>query len=164
MRSAGRRRRTILGVIAVVAVAAGCAAPEGTGPNPAAGVASVAASRSMTIYRSTGCSCCHLWAQIARDGGWNVAAADVTDMATFMADHGIPAEAASCHVTLVDGYAVVGHVPLAAIERLLADRPDIDGIALPGMPAGSPGMSGSATAPFEVIAFSEGTVSPFGSY
>lgn len=119
---------------------------------------------TMTIYRSPDCSCCHAWADIARGNGWTVASADKLDMNAFKTEVGVPVEYASCHTAVVDGYFVEGHVPLAAVERLLADRPDIDGIALPGMPPGSPGMGGTAEGPFEVLAITDGVATPFGSY
>ena len=75
-----------------------------------------------------------------------------------------PTEAWSCHTALIDGYPVEGHVPVEAIEDLLAERPDIDGIALPGMRAGSPGMPGEKASPFEVLAIDDGTLSAFGAY
>ena len=87
---------------------------------------------TMTIYRSPACSCCHLWADIARQRVWTVASADKLDMAAFKAESGVPMEYSSCHTTIVGGYFVEGHVPLEAVERLLAEKPDIDGIALPG--------------------------------
>jgi hypothetical protein len=65
---------------------------------------------------------------------------------------------------VVDGYLVEGHVPLAAIDRLLARGPAIDGIALPGMPAGSPGMGGVADGPLEVLAIQAGELGPFGAF
>lgn len=70
---------------------------------------------------------------------------DDTDRAAFRADLGIPDDAASCHTALVEGYALEGHVPVGAIERLLSDRPDAVGLALPGMPADSPGMGGDVS-------------------
>lgn len=121
-------------------------------------------SRAMSVYRSPDCSCCHLWSQIAEQAGWTVVTADKLDMAAFKAETGVPVEAASCHTAIIDGYFVEGHVPLAAIEQLLAERPPIDGIALPGMPAGSPGMAGVADGPFEILAISEGGVTLFGEY
>lgn len=69
-----------------------------------------------------------------------------------------------CHTAVIDGYAIEGHVPVAAIEDLLATRPAIDGIALPAMPPGSPGMPGVKAGPFEILAVTDGVVSPFGSY
>lgn len=118
----------------------------------------------MTVYRSPDCSCCHLWAEIAEQAGWTVVTADKLDMAAFKAEAGVPDRAVSCHTAMIGGYFVEGHVPLAAIERLLAERPAIDGIALPGMPAGSPGMAGVAEGPFEVLAISGDEVTLFGSY
>lgn len=119
---------------------------------------------TMTIYRSPDCSCCHLWADIARQEGWSVASADKLDMAAFKVEAGIPLEYSSCHTAIVGDYFVEGHVPLEAVERLLAEQPDIDGIALPGMPAGSPGMGGVQEAPFEIVAITDGVATPFGSY
>jgi hypothetical protein len=146
-------------------VLAGCAAATPTAtPDPAMSSAAPQGARVMTVYRSPDCSCCHLWADIARAEGWTIATVDIVDMAAFKAERGIPAEAASCHTAVVAGYVVEGHVPLAAVERLLADRPAIDGIALPGMPAGSPGMGGVADGPFEILALDGGTVSVFGSF
>ncbi len=78
----------------------------------------------------------------------NGATVDVTEdpaRADFRASHGIPDGAASCHTALVDGYAIEGHVPAAAIRRLVTERPDAAGLALPGMPADAPGMGGDAT-------------------
>ena len=140
-------------------VLAGCAgAPIGS----SSGVA--IAERTMTVYRSPDCSCCHAWADIARRAGWAVATVDVTDMAAFKTEHGVPSTAESCHTVLIGDYFVEGHVPLAALDRLVAERPAIDGIALPGMPAGSPGMGGLKAASFEVLAITNGVETVFGSY
>ena len=152
------RMLTRLSIFALVLVA-GCATPA-TLPEPSSDASAV---RSMTVYRSPDCSCCHLWADMARDAGWTVATADVLDMTAFKTDHGVPPSAASCHTAIVAEYLVEGHVPMAALERLLAEAPEIDGIALPGMPAGSPGMGGTQQGAFEVLAIHDGQVSPFGS-
>lgn len=154
-----RRAATVAVALVVVTFIQGCAPVQMRTDDSVA-----MPDRSMTVYRSPDCSCCHLWADIARAEGWTVATADVIDLASFKAEHGVPVEAASCHTAIVDGYIVEGHVPPAAIERLLAERPDIDGIALPGMPAGSPGMGGVATTPFEILAIDGGALSVFGSY
>ena len=79
-----------------------------------------------------------------RTHGATVDLTDDADRATFSGTLGVPEEAASCHTALVDGYTIEGHVPVGAIEQLLADRPDVVGLALPGMPIGSPGMGGDA--------------------
>ena len=80
-----------------------------------------------------------------RSNGATVDVTDDADRATYRRSVGIPDEAASCHTGIVDGYAIEGHVPATAIARLLRDRPDIAGLALPGMPADSPGMGGDET-------------------
>jgi hypothetical protein len=152
-------------VVAVVAtlVLAGCAGPDRVPPDTETGVASAQAP-AMTMYRSPDCSCCHLWAEIARQEGWSVTSVDKLDMAAFKTQTGVPLEYASCHTTMIGDYFVEGHVPLQAVQRLLAERPDIDGIALPGMPAGSPGMGGTQEGPLEVLAITDGVAVPFGSY
>lgn len=162
-------RRTLLSIrravaaIATVLLLSACSTAGEVGPSAMASGPS-AALVSMTVYRSPDCSCCHLWADIARRDGWTVASADKLDMNAFKAEVGVPMEYASCHTTLVGGYFVEGHVPLAAVERLLAERPAIDGIALPGMPAGSPGMGGVQEGPFEALAITDGVATAFGSY
>ena len=150
-------------VIASVLVLAACSSPHAPRTNFTDSVGAPEA-RAMTIYRSPECSCCHLWADIVRKDGWAVASTDKLDIAAFKAKTGVPLEFSSCHTAIVGGYFVEGHVPLEAVERLLAERPDIDGIALPGMPPGSPGMGGVQEAPLEVVAITYGVASPFGSY
>jgi hypothetical protein len=154
-------RRLISALITVVFLAA-CAGPQAGGV--VASEPGAALTRSLTVYRSPDCSCCHLWAGIASKNGWSVAMVDQLDMATFKSEAGVPAEYASCHTTLVDGYFIEGHVPLAAVEKLLADHPNLDGIALPGMPAGSPGMGGLREGPLEILAIHDGAATAFGSY
>jgi len=157
-------RRAMIVVLALILFAFLAACSTSSTASGELGSTAAAPSRAMTVYRSPDCSCCHVWADIARTAGWSVATADMLDMTAFKAEHGVPTEAASCHTAIIDGYVVEGHVPFAAIERLLAERPDVDGIALPGMPAGSPGMGGVADGPFEVLAFDDGETFPFGSY
>jgi hypothetical protein len=156
------RSRPWLGALGVLGLLlSACAAPSGSSAPAANSAESI---RAMSVYRSPDCSCCHLWSEIAEQAGWTIVTADKLDMAAFKAETGVPGEAASCHTAIIDGYFVEGHVPLAAIDRLLAERPAIDGIALPGMPAGSPGMGGVAVGPFEILAISGGEITPFGSY
>ena len=100
-----------------------------------------------------------------RMAGWMVDSRPTQDMAARKAELGIPSSAGSCHTSVIQGYVVEGHVPLAAVQRLLRERPDIRGIALPGMDAGSPGMEGQAVTPFLVMAIGhDGSVSSFGSF
>jgi hypothetical protein len=90
-----------------------------------------------------------------RDNGYTVSVVNADDIGAVKQRYHVPSELQSCHTAIVDGYVVEGHVPVAEIERLLAERPAIAGIAVPGMPIGSPGMemAGSAPQPYEVIAF-----------
>ncbi len=91
----------------------------------------------------------------------------VANMSSVKAEHQVPIELQGCHTAIVDGYIVEGHVPAAEIERLIAERPDIKGIAVPGMPVGSPGMEveGAEAQPFDVIAFDDaGRQEVFASY
>jgi hypothetical protein len=132
--------------------------------SPAAQGPSAVQATFVEVHRSPGCSCCHEWEAYLADHGFQVSAADDPDIVAFKAAHGVPPMAQSCHTALIDGYVVEGHVPIAAIADLLAARPAIDGIALPGMPPGSPGMGGVLQGPLEVLALAGGETSPFGSY
>lgn len=99
--------------------------------------------------------------------GFAVESKDLYDLAPIKAEHQVPPALQSCHTAIVDGYVIEGHVPVAEIERLLAERPDIVGIAVPGMPIGSPGMEvqGAASQPFDVVAWdSAGQTQLFASY
>lgn len=152
---------------------AGCAATPSASPTPsptpaATPAASPTPSGSTTpvaeIHRSSACSCCGEYEAYLRSHGWTVSRVDESDMAAFKTSLGLPPETWSCHTTLIEGYVVEGHVPLEAIEELLTERPPIEGIALPGMPPGSPGMAGEKEGPFVVLAIDDGEVSTFGSY
>lgn len=101
------------------------------------------------------------------ENGYDVEVENVENLAPVKARYAVPPPLQSCHTAIVDGYVVEGHVPVDSLERLLAERPSIKGIAVPGMPVGSPGMdvAGSPAEPFDVIAFSDdGSTSIFDSY
>ncbi len=101
------------------------------------------------------------------DNGFTMQVEDVQDLTAVKTQHQVPPTLQSCHTAIVDGYIIEGHVPVAEIDRLLAERPDIAGLAVPGMPAGSPGMevSGVADQPYNVIAFDmSGNTEVFASY
>lgn len=155
--------RTRVAALAAAIVLTACAAPLSGSPSGSIQGLS-GGPDSMTVYRNPDCSCCHLWADIATRAGWAVASVEKLDMTAFKAEAGVPREHASCHTTMVAGYFVEGHVPLEAVEKLLAERPEIDGIALPGMPPGSPGMGGVQEGPFAILAITDGVATLFGSY
>lgn len=116
------------------------------------------ATAELTLTRSPTCACCKGHEAYLEQAGIAVRTVIDEDITTIKEDHRIPSEMRSCHTSEVAGYFVEGHVPLAAIERLLTERPEIDGIALPGMPAGSPGMGGTLEGPLVVFAIADGEV------
>jgi hypothetical protein len=109
----------------------------------------------LALWKHRGCACCTAWARVFQDAGFVVTVHEVDDLGPPRAAAGVPPDLAGCHTALVDGYVVEGHVPLADVQRVLAERPAIAGLAVPGMPSGSPGMEmeGVAAEPFEVVAF-----------
>lgn len=94
----------------------------------------------LTVYKSATCGCCKLWIEHMTSNGFEVKAFDVEDIDAVKRERGVPSAAASCHTGIVNGYIVEGHVPADAVLKMLKDKPDIKGIAVPGMPVGSPGM------------------------
>jgi hypothetical protein len=101
------------------------------------------------------------------ENGFRVKIEDVNDLTAVKKNQQIPPQLQSCHTAIVDGYIIEGHVPVAEINRLLEERPDIAGLAVPGMPVGSPGMevAGAADQPYNVIAFDKsGQTQVFATY
>lgn len=103
-----------------------------------------------TLYHNPGCMCCEQYADYLKDKGYGVEILNTNDMTALNDKHGAQPELSSCHTMSIGDYVVVGHVPEAVIARLLREKPDIRGISLPGMPAGSPGMSGQKQGAFVV--------------
>ena len=162
-----RSRRLLLplgGLILAACSAAPAAPPAWTYPAATPDPGAVAHAKVIEVFKSPTCSCCHEWEAYLRDLGYTVKSVPTNDMAAVKAEHGLPQETWSCHTAVIAGYAVEGHVPVEAFEDLLRERPAIDAIALPGMPAGSPGMPGVKEGPFEVLAVDDGTTRDFGSY
>ena len=165
-------RRHLLGLVAAgsgmaLAACKPSSGPSATGEKDAARAPRVdtANARQMLVYRDPECGCCEAWADIARKADYRVVVEDRADMAAVKVRYGVPARLASCHTAVIGGYAIEGHVPMRHVARLLQDKPrDVRGIAVPGMPRGSPGMEmpdGSVDA-FAVMAFSsDGKVSEF---
>ena len=110
----------------------------------AGGSAALAAAGkpAMVLHRSAGCDCCLKWAELAKAEGYPLEVRNVQDIMLVKARLGVPDALAACHTTEVGGYVVEGHVPFEAVAKLLRDKPKgVAGIAVPGMPAGSPGMA-----------------------
>jgi len=119
-------------------------------------IASAGDKPAATIYKNPNCGCCEQYADYMRQNGFEVTVKPTHDLTMIKRRHGVPEQFDGCHTMLIDGYVVEGHVPLNTINRLLTERPSIKGIALPGMPQGSPGMSGTKREPFTIYGFGEG--------
>ena len=104
-----------------------------------AGVGIAQAATAMTVYKSPTCGCCEKYIDYLRENGFAVKSVNETDMDAIKKRHGV-SHVASCHTALVNGYVVEGHVPVAAIRKLLKEKPAITGISVPGMQMNSPGM------------------------
>ena len=100
----------------------------------------VIAGPLITVYKSPNCGCCVKWVEYLQNEGFEVKAVNRDDLSSTKQRAGVPPEMSSCHTALVDGYVIEGHVPAQAIRKLLKERPDTRGLAVPGMPANSPGM------------------------
>lgn len=150
-------RRTWLGLtvaLAGTAVATGLAARH-RGPHAPKG--SVA-----TVYANPDCGCCTEWVKHLEADGYQVFVSHVPDVTPLKVRYGVPEKLWSCHTALIDGYVIEGHVPADLIDRLRRERLPVTGLAVPGMPAGAPGMEGPPPQPYQVIAFARtGTQSVF---
>lgn len=104
------------------------------------------------VFKSPTCGCCGAWVDHLRAAGFAVKVTEVQDTTATRRSQGLPSRFGSCHTALVEGYVIEGHVPAADVKRLLATKPVAIGLAVPGMPAGSPGMeNGHARAAFDVL-------------
>ncbi len=120
---------------------------------------------TVVVYKSPTCGCCGGWADHMRDEGFRVERVDIDNLAKIKAENGVPRTLQSCHTALVDGYVIEGHVPAQDVRRLLSERPQVTGIGVPGMPAGSPGMEGPRSQPYDVLTFdAKGTMSVFAKH
>ncbi len=105
------------------------------------------------VYKSPTCGCCKLWIDHLKANGFTVKAHDTENVIAHKQRLGLLPELAACHTAVVNGYVIEGHVPAADIKRLLKEKPKITGLAVPGMPMGSPGMEGPVKESYEVKAF-----------
>jgi hypothetical protein len=141
-------RRSVLGLMAAAAL--------GQVARPA-----FAAEAAIKVHKDPNCGCCSGWAQHLRNAGFTVEVENATDLASVRKRLGVPPELAACHTAEVSGYVLEGHVPAPAVRRLLAERPKARGLAVPGMPVGSPGMEGGDPEPYTVVLFGPGGQTPF---
>lgn len=120
------------------------------------GKAKAATPSVMTIYKDPNCGCCNLWAKSMETEGFKVERVNTDDLPGIKKRFGVPAEVEGCHTATVEGYFLDGHVPLEAVRKLLAEKPVIAGLAVPGMPAGSLGMGNDPSASYDVFAVAKG--------
>ena len=118
-------------------------------------------AKTVTLYKNPQCGCCEGYADYLRQNGYAVTVKPTHDLVEMGRDAGIADEFQGCHLSFIDGYVVSGHVPVAIVNRLLAERPKIKGVTLPGMPMGSPGMNGPKTAPFTIYEIGDGAPKVF---
>jgi len=114
-------------------------------------------SKPVTLYKDPQCGCCEGYADYLRSNGFAVSIVPTHDLPLLDEKYGIPTELSPCHISLIGGYVVGGHVPIEVVHRLLAEKPPITGITLPGMPMGSPGMTGRKTEPFKIYEIAKGS-------
>ena len=109
-----------------------------------------------TLFKNPQCSCCESYAEYLRNSGYEVKVVMSHDLPLIRQRQGITAELEGCHTTLVGGYFVEGHIPVEHVNRLLEERPEVDGISVPGMPPGTPGMGGPKLGPWTIYALAPG--------
>ena len=127
--------------------AAGLSMGGAVGPPPVA----------ITVYKTPQCGCCRAWVDHLRKHGFEVTTHDVDDISAIKTKLGVPSDLGSCHTAVAGSYVVEGHVPAADIRKLLATKPKVAGVAVPGMPVGSPGMEvpGRPADTYHVVAFAK---------
>jgi hypothetical protein len=104
-----------------------------------------------TLYKTPDCGCCEGYARYLRRNGIDVKSVATHDLPLIRRQHRVPERLEGCHTTLIGNYVIEGHVPIGPVKKLLAERPAIRGISLPGMPDGSPGMTGTKKEPFTIF-------------
>ena len=125
-------------------------------PAAAGLIAQSSALPKVIAYKDPNCGCCSLWIAHMKRAGFTVTAVNTPDMTAVRREYRVPANLQSCHTAVVDGFVVEGHVPADDVKRLLAERPKVVGIAVPGMPVGSPGMEqGGQKQAYKVMSFDQ---------
>jgi hypothetical protein len=115
-------------------------------------------AEKVIMFKDPNCGCCVGHAAYLEQNGHSVEKNNTNDMVAIKAQYGIPLEMQSCHTAIFGKYFVEGHVPIEAINKLILEQPDIDGIALPGMPSGSPGMPGAKKEKWEIYSIKDGKI------
>lgn len=157
-------KKTIAAAVVAVVAVGGIAYWSLGSPNALLQRTSVAAAsdnKAITIWRDPGCGCCDAYADYLEGNGYAVTRVDDPNFDQRSIEAGVPRQGIGCHLAEIDGYVVSGLVPVEIIERLVAERPDITGITLPGMPANAPGMAREKTGTLKTFAFGEDGVTVY---
>lgn len=136
-----RNKVLLLGGLSLAATLAAAARPAAQGP-------------AMTVYKSPTCGCCAKWVDHMKVAGFQVRVQDMDDLTEIKQASGVPLRLRTCHTAVIGSYVIEGHVPADLVKKMLAEKPRVTGIAVPGMPVGSPGMeSGNEKAAYDVLLF-----------
>jgi hypothetical protein len=136
------KRRNTLAAIASLVLLAISSPSQSSGP-------------LVTVFKTPTCGCCGKWVEHLKANGFTVKVEEVNDTSTYERQYRVPQSMVSCHTAVVNGYTIEGHVPAAEIKRLLSERPKVVGLAVPGMPVGSPGMEATHSDAYSVFVFDE---------
>src|SRR5687767_3684966 len=147
-----------------VVLSAALLVSAGVGAQRSAKPVEPAQGQAITVWKTATCGCCGKWVEHLQTAGFNPTVHTVKTMDEAPAAKAVPATLRSCHTATLEGYTVEGHVPADVIQKLLRERPKVAGIAVPGMPAGSPGMESPNPQPYDILAFdAAGKTSVFAS-
>jgi len=148
MKASFLNRRTVL--VGAIGVASGAALIGGAAGIISSNAKPLADRRNVTLYKNPECQCCEGYADYLRHNGFEVKVIPTNDLTIMGEKYGIPDSLQPCHLSLMAGYVVGGHIPIEVIDRLLSEKPQITGISLPGMPPGTPGMPGQKPGPLTI--------------
>ena len=152
-----RYRLSRRALMAVLIGGAGGAALIGGANGVLRSSAEAAPSRGdVVLYKNPQCGCCEAYADYLRDNGFKVKAISTNDLTVMGQKYGVSDDLQPCHISLIAGYVVGGHIPVEVIDRLLSEKPQIAGITLPGMPVGTPGMPGDKPGPLDIYEIGKG--------
>jgi len=144
----------LLGMVALLVIGGGLLVVTARADASPASDAALIAANPVLVYKTPTCGCCGDWVKHLEEAGFEVETRDLDNLTAIKAELGVDPKLQSCHTAVVGDYVVEGHVPADVIARLLEEQPTIAGVAVPGMPVGSPGMEmGSRVDPYDIIAF-----------
>ena len=124
-------------------------------------LANINTKQVVEVFKTPSCGCCYGYVLFLEEEKFEVKQTDMRSLHTIKQKYNIPVEMQSCHTTIMGKYFIEGHVPFEAVNKLLKEQPDIDGIALPGMPIGTPGMPGDKDEPYVIYQLKDGKSSVF---